>query len=73
MTFWKAYANFYVLEKQSYYYADIIHGEFIANNGWDSKYNLVSIWGYEESILKKVWFENEFMPYPTSLCMILSI
>ena len=36
----------------------------IKNNGWDTKYNLVSNWECEEPILKKVWFEKEFMPYP---------
>ena len=33
----------------------------IANNGWDTKYNLVKC---EEPILKKVWFEMEFLPCP---------
>ena len=36
----------------------------IANNGWDTKYNLVSTWECEEPMLKKVWLEKEFMPYP---------
>ena len=36
----------------------------IKNNGWDTKYNLMSTWECEEPILKKVWFEKEFMPYP---------
>ena len=36
----------------------------IKNNGWDTKYNLVPTWECEEPILKKVWFEKEFMPYP---------
>ena len=34
------------------------------NNGWDTKYNLVSTWECEELILKKVRLEKEFMPYP---------
>ena len=36
----------------------------IKNNGWDTKYNLVSTWECEEPILKKVRLEKEFMPYP---------
>ena len=36
----------------------------IAKNGWDTKYNLVSTWECEESILKKVRFEKKFTPYP---------
>ena len=36
----------------------------IENNGWDTKYNLVSTWECEEPILKKLWFEKEFTPYP---------
>ena len=36
----------------------------IENNGWDTKYNLVSTWECEEPILKKVRLEKEFMPYP---------
>ena len=36
----------------------------IKNNGWDTKYNLVSTWECEEPILKKVRFEKEFTPYP---------
>ena len=35
----------------------------IKNNGWDTKYNLVSTWEYEEPILKKVRFEKKFTPY----------
>ena len=35
----------------------------IKNNGWDTKYNLVSTWKCEEPILKKVWFEKDFTPY----------
>ena len=38
--------------------------QFIKNNGWDTKYNLVSTWEYEEPILKKMRFEKEFTPYP---------
>ena len=34
------------------------------NNGWDTKYNLESTWECEKPILKKVWFEKEFTPYP---------
>ena len=36
----------------------------IKNNGWDAKYNLVSTWECEESILKIIWFEKEFKSYP---------
>ena len=36
----------------------------IKNNGWDTKYKLVSTWEYEEPILKKVRFEKNFTPYP---------
>ena len=36
----------------------------IKNNGRDTKYNLVSTQECEEPIFKKVWFENEFTPYP---------
>ena len=36
----------------------------IKNNGWDTRYNLVSIWDCEEPILKKVRLEKEFAPYP---------
>ena len=36
----------------------------IKNNGWDTKYNFVSTWECEEPILKKVWLEKEFTPYP---------
>ena len=36
----------------------------IENNGWDTKYNLVSIWECKEPILKKVRLEKKFMPYP---------
>ena len=35
----------------------------IKNNGWDTKYNLVSTWECEEPILKKVKLEKEFTPY----------
>ena len=35
----------------------------IKNNGWDTKYNFVSIWEYEEPILKKVRLEKESTPY----------
>ena len=31
----------------------------IKNNGWDTKYNLVSTWRCEEPIFKKVWFEKK--------------
>ena len=34
------------------------------NNGWDTKYNLVSVLECEKPILKKVWFQKEFTPYP---------
>ena len=30
----------------------------------DTKYNLASTWECEEPILRKVWFEKEFKPYP---------
>lgn len=33
----------------------------MANNGWDTRYNAVLIWGCEKPILKKEWFEKEFM------------
>ena len=36
----------------------------IENNGWDTKYNLVSTWECEESILKRVRLEKKFTPYP---------
>ena len=36
----------------------------IKNNGWDTKYNLVSTWEHEEPIFKKLWFKKEFTPYP---------
>ena len=36
----------------------------IKNKGWDTKYNLVSIWECEEPILKKVRFEKEITPHP---------
>ena len=36
----------------------------IKNNGWDTKYSLVSTWEYEEPILKKRRFEKKFTPYP---------
>ena len=36
----------------------------IENNGWDTKYNLVSTWECEEPILKKVRLEKKFTPYP---------
>ena len=36
----------------------------IENNGWDTKYNLVSTWECEEPILKKVRLEKKFKPYP---------
>ena len=35
----------------------------IKNNGWDTKYNIVSTWKYGEPILKKVRFEKKFTPY----------
>ena len=35
----------------------------IENNGWDTKYNLVSTWECEEPILKQVRFEKNFTPY----------
>ena len=35
----------------------------IKNNGWDTKYNIVSTWEYEEPILRKVRFEKKFTPY----------
>lgn len=33
----------------------------MANNGWDTRYNAVLIWGCEKPILKKERFEKEFM------------
>ena len=36
----------------------------IENNGWDTRYDLVSTWECEEPTLKKVGFEKEFTPYP---------
>ena len=36
----------------------------IENNGWDTKYNIVSTWECEEPILKKVRFGKKFTPYP---------
>ena len=30
----------------------------IAINGRDTKYNALSVWGCEESVMKKVWFEK---------------
>lgn len=33
---------------------------FIANNGWDTKHNQVSIWVCKKTILKKVWFDKDF-------------
>ena len=36
----------------------------IADNGWDTKYNLVSAWECKKSKPKNVWFEKEFTPYP---------
>ena len=36
----------------------------IKNNGWDTKYNILSTWECEEPILKKVKFEKRFTPYP---------
>ena len=36
----------------------------IKNNGWDTKYNLLSTWECEEPILKKVRFEKGLTPYP---------
>ena len=34
------------------------------DNGWDTKYNLVLTWGFEELILKKARLEKKFTPYP---------
>ena len=36
----------------------------IKNNGCDTKYNLASTWECEEPVLKNLWFEKEFTPYP---------
>ena len=36
---------------------------FIENNGWNTKYNLVSTWECEGPILKKVRLEKEFTSY----------
>ena len=38
--------------------------ELIKNNGWDTKYNLVSIWEFEETVFQNVWFEKQFTSYP---------
>ena len=38
--------------------------QLIKNNGWDTKYSLVSTWECEAPILKKVWFEKKLTPYP---------
>ena len=35
----------------------------IENDGWDTKYNLVSICKCDKPLLKEVWVEKEFMPY----------
>ena len=35
----------------------------IENNGWYTKYNLVSTWECEKPILKKARLEKEFTPY----------
>ena len=35
----------------------------IENNGWYTKYNLVSTWQCEEPILKKIRLEKKFTPY----------
>ena len=52
-------------KRQSLIYKDRCKIDWlIANNGWDTKYNLVSIWSCEEPIIKKAWFEKEFTPYP---------
>ena len=37
--------------------------QLIKNNGWDTEYNLLSTWEYEEPILKRVRFEKKFMLY----------
>ena len=36
----------------------------IKNNGGDTKYNLTLTWECEKPILKKVWLEKKFTPYP---------
>ena len=52
-------------KKQQKRYKDTCQiDRLIENNGWDTKYNLVSTWEWEEPILKKVWFEKKFTPYP---------
>ena len=38
--------------------------QLIKNNGWDTKYKLVSTWEFEEPMLKKLWLEKRFTPYP---------
>ena len=37
--------------------------QLIKNNGWDTEYNLLSTWEYEEPILKRVRFEKKFRLY----------
>ena len=52
-------------KKQQKRYKDTCQiDRLIKNNGWDTEYNLVSTWEYEEPILKKVRFERTFTPYP---------
>lgn len=52
-------------ERQKLGYKDTCQVDWIiANNGWYTKYNLVSIWGCENAILKNVLFEKKFMPFP---------
>ena len=41
--------------------------QLIKNNGWDTKYGLVSTWECGEPILKKVRFEKKIMSYPHSM------
>ena len=38
--------------------------QIIKDNGWDTKYNLVSTWECQEPIFKKVRCEEKFTPYP---------
>ena len=52
-------------QKQQKRYEDTCQIDWlIENNGWDTKYNLVSTWECEELILKKVRLEKKFTPYP---------
>ena len=52
-------------KRQGLRYKDTCNIEWLtANNGRDTKHNVVSAWGFEKPILKMVWFDKEFTPYP---------